>query len=312
MNQDILERYFRGRTSEEENRQIGAWLLSGPDAMKEFGKVKFISEGITLYGHRDSELSGKAAFVLKTRRILRWAAAAACLILLLAGTVFLVRYRTIEELSSEMISFQTAPGQKVDITLADGSTVSLNSCSRIEYPVTFRGRERHVSLHGEALFRVKQDKERPFIVSTFAADLEVKGTTFGVNADEEEQYFSTTLLEGSVMVTNLADPTDVHLMHPSDVLTLTDGKLCRSVLTDYTPLLWTEGLVNLEARDFTSLMKKFEKAYGVQIVSRANPSIQGLSGELRISEGIEHALKVLQHVVDFRYEVYESIIIIKE
>lgn len=312
MNQDILERYFHGRASEEEKRQIGAWLLSGPEAMQEFKQVKFISEGITLYGRREKKLSGKTNFALKTHRVIRWFAVAASFVLFMLGAMYLVRNKTIEELSSEMIAFETAPGQRVDITLADGSVVSLNSCSRIEYPSTFRGKERHITLNGEALFRVKHDQERPFIVSTFATNLEVRGTTFSVNADEEEQYFCTALLEGSVIVTNLADPTDVHLMHPSDVLTLTNGKLHRSVISEFNPLSWVDGVVDLEATDFTALMRKFEKAYGVQIVTRANPPIKGLSGELRISEGIEHALKVLQHVVDFHYEVYENIIIIKE
>jgi hypothetical protein len=49
----------------------------------------------------------------------------------------------------------------------------------------------------------------------------------------------------------------------------------------------------------------------VHIITRVNPSIEGLSGELRVAEGIEHALKVLQHVVDFKYEIYEGNIIIK-
>ena len=66
-----------------------------------------------------------------------------------------------------------------------------------------------------------------------------------------------------------------------------------------------------EARDFQGLMSQFERVYGVHIITRVNPSIEGLSGELRVAEGIEHALKVLQHVVDFKYEIYEGNIIIK-
>ena len=64
--------------------------------------------------------------------------------------------------------------------------------------------------------------------------------------------------------------------------------------------------------DAFALMERFEKVYGVHIILKASPSIEGLSGELRVSEGIEHALKVLQHVVDFQYEHYEGNILIKQ
>ena len=69
--------------------------------------------------------------------------------------------------------------------------------------------------------------------------------------------------------------------------------------------------MSLEAKDFKDLMNTFERVYGVQIVTTANPSIHGLSGEIRISEGIDHALKVLQHVIDFEYEIYEGTVIIR-
>ncbi len=50
MTQEILFRYFRGQASAEEQRQIGAWLLTGADAQKEFEEAQFLFEGITLYG----------------------------------------------------------------------------------------------------------------------------------------------------------------------------------------------------------------------------------------------------------------------
>jgi Fe2+-dicitrate sensor, membrane component len=169
-----------------------------------------------------------------------------------------------------------------------------------------------VRIDGEALFRVRHDEKHPFIVSTFASDIRVLGTTFNVLADEHSRLFETTLKEGQVRVTNLANLTDVHTMTPGEVVSLVDGRLQKSVLQDPASLCWVDGLVNLKADSFEALMARFEKVYGVHIILKASPSIEGLSGELRISEGIEHALKVLQHVVDFQYEHYEGNILIKQ
>ena len=73
----------------------------------------------------------------------------------------------------------------------------------------------------------------------------------------------------------------------------------------YSPadLSWTEGIVVLDGLDFDTLIRKLEKAYGVDIVidRKIVPSMEGITGELRISDGIDHAMKVLQHIASFRY-----------
>lgn len=51
-------------------------------------------------------------------------------------------------------------------------------------------------------------------------------------------------------------------------------------------------------------MRKFEKAYNVRIDIRRRemPVIGFKSGKIRISDGVDHALRVLQHNSDFRFE----------
>lgn len=310
MTQETLFRYFKGQADAEEQRSIGAWLLTGEDAFKEFEQAQFLFEGMVL--HRPARESGAIRrYALRPRRFYRSMAAVAASLLLVLGTAFGVRHATTESLSHQFMSLAAEAGQRANVTLADGSVVTLNSGARIEYPVTFKGKERRVRIEGEALFKVSPDAGRPFIVSTYAADIKVLGTTFDVVAYEDEDVFSTTLMEGSVHVTNASDPSDSHLMRPGEVVTLCEGKLRLSALDDPDSLSWVDGLVSLKAKDFASLMKLFERVYGVQIVVATSPSIGNLSGELRISEGIEHALTVLQHVIDFEYEIYDGTIVVK-
>lgn len=306
MTQEKLFRYFKGLASPEEERQIGAWLLEEPSAQKEFEQAQFLFEGIILHGPAQAQ---RKRMTFKT--VLRYAAGIAAAAVIAVATGHFVRRSTIDELSHEMMALATRPGERAQVTLGDGTVVTLNSDSRLEYPVTFEGNERRVKVNGEALFEVRPDKDHPFIVSTFATDIRVLGTTFNVLADAREHLFSTTLKEGKVQVTSLSDPSDRHLMVPNEVVTLVDGKLLKSRLEDPAALCWVDGLVNLKAESFEALMNRFEKVYGVHFILKANPSIEGLSGELRVSEGVEHALKVLQHVVDFRYEMYGDNILIQ-
>lgn len=83
------------------------------------------------------------------------------------------------------------------ITLSDGTKVSLNSMSRLKFPFAFSGAKREVYLEGEAYFKVAKDADHPFIVHTSLTDIEVLGTEFNVNSYDSSRV-KTALVSGSV------------------------------------------------------------------------------------------------------------------
>ena len=90
-------------------------------------------------------------------------------------------------------------GGEYDVELADGTKVALNSSSSLRYPEIFVGDERVVSLRGEAYFEVAKDAEHRFIVHTpHHSQIEVLGTSFNVEAYENDEEITTTLVEGRV------------------------------------------------------------------------------------------------------------------
>ncbi len=95
---------------------------------------------------------------------------------------------------------QTAEGEMITLTLADGTEVKLNSNSRLVYPHQFqKGQERKVHLEGEAFFRVKHDGKSPFVVDAGGVLTKDLGTTFNVRAYSDHDC-KVTLVEGSVAV----------------------------------------------------------------------------------------------------------------
>ena len=86
------------------------------------------------------------------------------------------------------------------VTLADGSTVHLNSESELRFPTAFTGKERRVYLKGEGYFEVERDTARPFVVAAGETEVCVLGTRFNVNAYDAEEVTRTTLMEGKVSV----------------------------------------------------------------------------------------------------------------
>jgi ferric-dicitrate binding protein FerR (iron transport regulator) len=76
-------------------------------------------------------------------------------------------------------TYATSKGQHSTITLADSSEVTLNYTSSLTVTRFPFDRARHVSLNGEAFFRVRNNGT-PFIVSTDAGTISVLGTEFNV------------------------------------------------------------------------------------------------------------------------------------
>jgi ferric-dicitrate binding protein FerR (iron transport regulator) len=93
---------------------------------------------------------------------------------------------------------RTPRGGEYTVTLPDGTTVYLNSESRLRFPARFDARERRVSFSGEAYFEVARDASSPFLVELEGGVIEVLGTRFNVRARGDEPDTRTTLVEGSV------------------------------------------------------------------------------------------------------------------
>jgi transmembrane sensor len=98
-------------------------------------------------------------------------------------------------------TYSTDIGEQRSISLVDGSTVDLNSQSRIR--VRYSEAERAVDLlEGEALFHVAKDRTRPFTVRSNTAQVRAVGTQFDVYRKRSETVIS--VVQGRVAVPNPA------------------------------------------------------------------------------------------------------------
>jgi transmembrane sensor len=86
------------------------------------------------------------------------------------------------------------------IILPDGSSVTLNQDSHLDYPTSFSDSSREVTLTGEAYFDVKHDPGKPFIVHTGAFVTRVLGTAFNIRAYAKDSQVAITVERGKVQV----------------------------------------------------------------------------------------------------------------
>jgi transmembrane sensor len=97
----------------------------------------------------------------------------------------------------ERETYSTGVGEQRSVILADGSTVQLNSRSRVR--VRYSDHERHiVLLEGQALFQVARNKQRPFVVDIGDTKVRAVGTQFDVYRKHTGTII--TVVEGKVSV----------------------------------------------------------------------------------------------------------------
>ena len=98
-----------------------------------------------------------------------------------------------------IVSTRRNPGLQL-LRLSDGTSVTLNQNSRLEYPKTFNGATREVVLYGEAFFDVHHDSSRPFMVHTANLVVRVLGTAFNIKSYDMDEKIAVTVSRGKVQV----------------------------------------------------------------------------------------------------------------
>ncbi|HEY0340234.1 MAG TPA: FecR domain-containing protein [Steroidobacteraceae bacterium] len=99
-------------------------------------------------------------------------------------------------------AFRTAIGERSTVTMSDGSTIVLNTNTRVD--IDFTPRARHVRLlGGQVWFQVARNPGRPFIVDAGEQRVTALGTAFDVQLAENRDTVQVTLVEGRVSVESI-------------------------------------------------------------------------------------------------------------
>lgn len=304
MDREKLYKFFEGTTSYEEEVAIRQWMEFSPENRRIFLKERRLFDSMLLLG-KEEEIKNK-----KVRWSVQFSSLRTELIKITAIVTLTLTanyfYEAMALDTNPLLAMQTISvpaGQRVNIALADGTNVWLNAGTTLQYPVVFNKKNRRVILDGEAYFDVVKDKNRPFIVQTDKYNVEVFGTEFNVEAYSDTNGFETTLRSGSVKVESVSDPEQMLMLKPDHKATLQDGKLQVAVVDDYNSYRWKEGLICFSKATFASMMKNFEKYYGLTIyINNQNMHKYLFTGKFRLIDGIDYALKILQKDIQFTYK----------
>ncbi|MGN6419184.1 MAG: FecR domain-containing protein [Pseudobacter sp.] len=211
-------------------------------------------------------------------------------------------------------TLSTPKGRQFHMELADGSKVWLNAGSSIRFPTAFQGSERKVEITGEAYFEVAPNSASPFIVNVNnRAAIEVLGTSFNINAYDNEEQLSTTLFSGSVRMANNA----THIANTATVV-LKPGQQGRmnnhgstaatgiSVSSDIDTdkiIAWKNGFFNFGKASLREVMRQLERWYDIEVVYEKDVPNPQFIGKMTRNISLQDLFQILESSeVNFRIE----------
>ncbi|HTF30109.1 MAG TPA: FecR domain-containing protein [Flavitalea sp.] len=200
-------------------------------------------------------------------------------------------------------TMSTPKGRQFNLLLPDGTRVWLNAASSIRYPTTFVGTERKVEILGEAYFEVVKNTNMPFRVNVNnRAEVEVLGTSFNVNAYEDEANISATLLEGSVKVAAfqvVSSDRPVTLKPRQQAQIMQAGQNTRpgiKVINDADidkVMAWKNGAFNFTDVSLKDVMKQLERWYDIEVIYESTVPNVELTGKMTRDVTLNDLLKNL-------------------
>ncbi len=219
---------------------------------------------------------------------------------------------TTKETASEKLIYNTLTvprGSKiVNLTLSDGTKVWLNAESSLRFPVIFSLSERRVNVSGEAYFEVAKESRRSFFVECNDFTTEVLGTHFNINAYNDEQSATVSLLEGSVRVTKAN----------SAAVTLTPGQqtetnlLKQSAIADAEAVTaWKDGNFIFRNMNIEAIMRQLSRWYNISVKYDGSVKDKHFTGRIGRQESVAEVLHLLEltDVIHFKIEKNKEVII---
>lgn len=209
-----------------------------------------------------------------------------------------------ESLRPEVLQTVSTLAEVRTVRLPDGSEITLNHYSSLTYPERFRQANREVTLNGEAYFEVAKDAEHPFIVQAEAVKVQVLGTHFNVEAYRNDPEVRTTLLEGSVAVSDQSNSARIVLRPNESAIYNKEKKSLVREAAAHAPeeIAWRHGKFIFHNLPLQEIARQLSNSFGVDIrIGKEALSNYKLTASFTNGESLEQILTLLQQAGQFDY-----------
>lgn len=232
------------------------------------------------------------ATIRKRRQKYKWMLTACAVVAMLSANYFI----TTDFDSKEITTTKTASADIRLLHLPDGSRVWINQNTEIEYSTSFSGKERKITLSGEAFFEVARDTARPFIITSGEVTTTVLGTSFNILA-YEGQTNKVSVKSGKVKVE--ANHRKVFLEKGFESVTSSDDGIISKQKTNIVEPSWKKVLIDVDRKTLAQVISQLQAIYPIE-VEYANPQLQQniIRGALDTRNGLDEMLQTIAFALE--------------
>lgn len=238
--------------------------------------------------------------------------AATIVLLIYGGFEIISNGISLKDNQNYFVEVYTGDGERKTVILPDSSTVVLNANSYCRYSTKTNTPQREIALKGEGFFNVRPNKKRPFIVHTSQVKTTVLGTSFNVNSSQSSAVISVAT--GRVKVESLQhDFTPVELIKNEQINYNATTRIAQLAQVDAIYISdWSRGILHFQNTPFIKVIEDLEHWYGVSIHLRSTDfNNRTITGKYE-GKSISFVLDDLSFMLDLKYEIKESMILISK
>lgn len=195
-------------------------------------------------------------------------------------------------------------GKNYELKLIDGTEVELNANTTFTFNNATTTNERNVALVGEAFFDVAKDKNRPFRVQSSDMLVEVLGTEFNISNYQDQEYTSTTLVEGSIKVSNPQNESQIIKPGYQAKLYRNQNAINVDVANVQTITAWTTGRMIFTNEKLENLLPKLSQWFDITFKIEGEPIKNfEFTGTLKRDNDLNHFLQMLEYTGGIKYTI---------
>jgi hypothetical protein len=195
-------------------------------------------------------------------------------------------------------------GKNYNVVMIDGTEVELNSDSEITFNNSASSKQRKVSLNGEAFFSVAHNKERPFVVKSSDLEIKVLGTEFNVSNYKENNFTSTTLIKGSIKVSNPQGESEIIKPGSQARLYHNQNNIIIETVDVQNIVAWTSGVLIFRNEKLEKLIPRLNRWFNMEFEFEGKDLLDyKFTGTLKKENDLNHFLQMLKYTKGINYYI---------
>ena len=320
----LLDKYVKGICTPEEQKLVEKWY-------EEVGTGSHLLMDDRQHQQIEARIWGKIAppsFNKSQKIISYWKVSALAASILLTVSLFIL-FKPSSLPASEPLTALHNFERKISndgkfskvFSLEDGSKITLQPNSQLFYSRPFKKNKREVRLIGSAFFEVAHDAQRPFLVYTKDVVTKVLGTSFTINAPQQDKAVTVSVKTGRVFVSRPASKISSSHTREEAILTpnqkavfdLSKNELTTTLADDPQPVISEEEVktMKFEEERVAVILQDLEKIYGVEISFDENILRSCVLTTVFSDESLYDRLRIICKAIDGTFETQGTTIILQ-